>query len=57
MTTVICWVFVVIFIIFFSFAAGLLLAYPADPMSISGAIIIILIGVLTTINLILTMPV
>lgn len=56
MTTVICWVFIVVFIIFFSFAAGLLLANP-DPISISGAIIIILIGVLTTINLVLTMPV
>lgn len=55
MTTVICWVFVVVFIIFFSFVAGLLLADP-EPMSIAGAIIIILIGVLTTINLILTMP-
>lgn len=56
MTTVICWVYVVVFIIFFSFAAGLLLVDP-EPMSIAGAIIIILIGVLTTINLVLTMPV
>lgn len=55
-TVIICWVYVVVFIIFFSFAAGLLLVDP-EPMSIAGAIIIILIGVLTTINLVLTMPV
>lgn len=55
-TTIICWVFIVIFIIFFSFLAALLLANP-DLMGIVCAIAIILIGIFTTINLVLTMPI
>jgi len=56
MIAVICWGFIIIFIIYFSFMAALLLADP-DPMGILGAITIILIGIFTIIILILTMPI
>lgn len=56
MITTICWVFIVIFIIYFSLMAALLLADP-DPIGILCAIAIILIGIFTTINLVLTMPI
>jgi hypothetical protein len=56
MITAICWGFIIIFIVYFSFMAALLLANP-DPMGIFGAITIILIGILTTIILVLTMPI
>ena len=54
--TIICWAFIVIFIIFFSSMASLLLADP-DLIKILGAITIILMGIFTTVILILTMPI
>lgn len=56
MITTICWGFIVIFSIFLGTLVGLLLADP-DPMGIFCAISIILIGALTLVILILTMPI
>jgi len=56
MITIICWLIIVIFIIYFSFLAALLLADP-DLIGILCAIAIILIGTFTTIKLVLTMPI
>lgn len=56
MVTVLCWSFIVIFIIYFSFMAALLLADP-DLMAVVAAVSIIFIGILTTVLLIVTMPI
>lgn len=56
MTTAICLAFIVIFIIYFSSIAALLLADP-DSMGVFCAVSIILIGILTTVLLVLTMPI
>ena len=56
MVAVLCWSFIIIFIICFSFIASLLLADP-DIMAVVAAVSIIFIGILTTVLLILTMPI
>ncbi len=55
-TTIICWGFIIIFIIYFSVIAALLLADP-DTMAVLCAVSIVFIGILTTVLLILTMPI
>lgn len=56
MITALCWGFIVIFIIYFSSIAAMLLADP-DSMGVLCAVSIILIGILTTALLVLTMPI
>ena len=56
MITTIFWVFIVVFTIFVSLLAGLLLTYP-DPGGIFGAIGIILMWVIIVVTLILIMPI
>lgn len=56
MIAVLCWSFIIVFIIGFSFIAALLLTDP-DLMAPIAAVSIIFIGTLATVLLILTMPV
>lgn len=56
MITVLCWGFIIIFVICFSFVSALLLADP-DLMAPIAAVTIMLIGILATVLLILTMPI
>lgn len=56
MVTILCWSVIVIFIIYFSSIAMLLIADP-DTMVPICVVSIILMGILTTVLLVLIMPI